>query len=59
MAKVDIEKIFEEATDALNEMVEKQPFQDQTALLAVYTSTIWGKYHAALKEALKEYDIEI
>lgn len=59
MAKVDIEKIWEETTDTLNEAVEKHPFQDQTALLAVYVSTFIGKYHAALKEALKEYDIEI
>ena len=59
MAKVDIEKIWADTTDTLNEMVEKQPFQDQTALIAVYVSTLFGKYHAALKEALKEYDIEI
>lgn len=59
MAKVDIEKIWEETTDTLNVLVEKHPFQDQTALIAFYVSTLLGKYHAALKEALKEYDIEI
>ncbi len=59
MAKVDMQKIIEETTDTLNELVEKQPFQEQTALIATYVSTLWGKYHAALKEALKEYDIEI
>lgn len=59
MAKVDIEKIWEETTDTLNEMVEKHPFQDQTSLLGFYVSTLLGKYHAALKEAFKEYDIEI
>lgn len=59
MAKVDIEKIFEETTDTLNEMVEKHPFKDQTTLLGFYVSTLLGKYHSTLKEALKEYDIEI
>ena len=59
MAKVDLAKVFDEATNTINEMVEKHPFQDQTALLGFYVATILGKYHVALKEALKEYDIEI